>query len=231
MAIQEEYDAIVIGSGEAGKYMAWHLALKGQRVATVEDKQLGGACPNVACLPSKNIIHSAKVVSYFRRGDEFGLEHGDFKVEMAKINSRRKQMVDGLRKVHITNPEKNHAEIIMGFGRFVGQDSVQVALNGGGTRTLRSSQIFIDTGSRATIDLVPGLIESKPLTHVEALELETVPEHLLILGGGHVGLEFAQAMRRFGARVTVIERNQALAQWEDPDVSDGIAQLFQDEGI
>lgn len=231
MSIQEEYDAIVIGSGEAGKFMAWHLASKGQRVASVEDKQVGGACPNVACLPSKNIIHSAKVASYFRRGAEFGLGQGDGKVDMSVVSARRKQMVDGLRQVHIANYEKSHAEIIMGFGRFVAENSVQVALKAGGTRTLTADRIFLDTGSRSTIDLIPGLVESRPLTHVEALELNVVPEHLLILGGGPVGLEFAQAMRRFGARVTIIERSQALAQWEDSDVSEGIAQLFHDEGI
>jgi pyruvate/2-oxoglutarate dehydrogenase complex dihydrolipoamide dehydrogenase (E3) component len=231
MSATEQYDAIVIGSGEAGKFMAWHLASRGQRVADVEDKQLGGACPNIACLPSKNIIHSAKVASYFRRGAEFGIAHGDWHVDMAAVSARRKEMIEGLHRLHLANFAKSHAEAVMGFGRFVADKTIEVAINSGGTRTLYSDQIFLDTGSRATIDPIPGLLESTPLTHVEALELPVLPEHLLILGGGYVGLEFAQAMRRFGSRVTVIERSRVLVQREDPDVSEGIAQLLHDEGI
>jgi pyruvate/2-oxoglutarate dehydrogenase complex dihydrolipoamide dehydrogenase (E3) component len=231
MSTPEQYDAIVIGSGEAGKYMSWHLGSLGQHVINIEDKRIGGACPNVACLPSKNVIHSAKVASYFRRGAEFGMVQGDWRVDMAGVNARRRQMVDSDRKVHLANYAKSHAEIVMGFGRFIAEKTVEVALNAGGTRTLRSDRIFLDTGSRATIEPVPGLLESSPLTHVEALELIVLPEHLLIVGGGFVGLEFAQAMRRFGARVTVIERNPSIAHREDPDVIEGLQQLFHDEGI
>jgi pyruvate/2-oxoglutarate dehydrogenase complex dihydrolipoamide dehydrogenase (E3) component len=227
----EQYDAIIIGSGEAGKYMAWTLGGQGQRVIAVEDKRIGGACPNVACLPSKNVVHSAKVAQYFQRGSEFGIVHRDWRVDMAGVNARRQMMVDGLQQVHLANFAKSHAEIVMGFGRFIADKTIEVALNSGGTRTLRSDRIFIDTGSRATIDPIPGLAESKPLTHIEVLELTILPEHLLVLGGGFVGLEFAQAMRRFGARVTVIERNPSIAHREDPDVIEGLEQLFHDEGI
>jgi pyruvate/2-oxoglutarate dehydrogenase complex dihydrolipoamide dehydrogenase (E3) component len=227
----ERYDAIIIGSGEAGKYISWTLAAQGQRVVTVEDKRIGGACPNVACLPSKNVVHSAKAADYFRRGAEFGIVHGDWRVDMAGVNARRQRMVDGLRQVHLANFAKSHAEIVMGFGRFVAEKTIEVALNAGGTRTLRSDRIFLDTGSRATVEPIPGLPEAAPLTHVEALELTVLPEHLLILGGGFVGLEFAQAMRRFGARVTIIERNPSIAHREDPDVVEGLEQLFHDEGI
>jgi pyruvate/2-oxoglutarate dehydrogenase complex dihydrolipoamide dehydrogenase (E3) component len=231
MSAPEQYDAIIIGSGEAGKYMAWTLAAKGQHVITVEDKRIGGACPNVACLPSKNVVHSAKVASYFQRGAEFGIAHGDWRVDMAGVNTRRQKMVDGLQQIHVANFAKNKGEIVMGFGRFVAEKTIEVTLNAGGTRTLHSDRIFLDTGSRATIESVPGLAESTPLTHIELLELTVLPEHLLILGGGFVGLEFAQAMRRFGARVTVIERNASLAHREDPDAIEGIKQLFDDEGI
>jgi pyruvate/2-oxoglutarate dehydrogenase complex dihydrolipoamide dehydrogenase (E3) component len=119
----------------------------------------------------------------------------------------------------------------MGFGRFIAEKTVEVALNDGGTRTLRSDRIFLDTGSRATIDPIPGLAESAPLTHIEALSLTVLPEHLLVLGGGFIGLELAQAMRRFGARVTIIERNPNIAHREDPDVIEGLQQLFHDDGI
>src|SRR3984957_4484002 len=231
MSIPEQYDAIVIGSGEAGKYMSWTLGSQGQRVIALEDKRIGGACPNVACLPSKNVIHSAKVAQYFQRGAEFGMVHGGWRVDMAGVNARRQKMVDGNLQVHLTNFAKSHVEVVMGFGRFIAEKTIQVALNAGGTRTLLSGRIFLATGSRATIEPTPGLAESTPLTHIEALELTVLPEHLLILGGGFVGLEFAQAMRRFGARVTVVERNPSIAHREDSDVAEVLQQLFHDDGI
>ena len=231
MSSPEMYDALVLGTGEAGKFMSWHLGSLGKRVAAIEKKKIGGACPNVACLPSKNVVHSAKVASYFQRGSEFGMVHGEWHVDMAGVRSRKQKMVDGLQELHLNNFRKSGAEIVMGFGHFVGEKTIQVELNDGGTRTLSAEKIFIDTGSRATIDPLPGLVEANPLTHVEALELDVLPEHLIILGGGYVGLEFAQAMRRFGANVTVVERNSRLAHREDPDVSEAIEQLFRDEGI
>ena len=231
MSTPEQYDAIVIGSGEGGKYLAWHLGSQGKKVANVEDKRIGGACPNIACLPSKNVVHSAKVASFFQRGAEFGIVHGKWHVDMAAVSARRQRMIDGLRDMHLANYAKSHAEIVMGFGRFIADKTIEVALNAGGTRTLRSDYIFIDTGSRATIDPIPGLAESTPLTHIEVLELTTLPKHLLILGGGFIGLEFAQAMRRFGANVTIIERNPSLVHRDDPDVIELVHQLFKDEGI
>jgi pyruvate/2-oxoglutarate dehydrogenase complex dihydrolipoamide dehydrogenase (E3) component len=227
----EQYDAIVIGSGEAGKWMAWTLGAQGQRVIAVEDKRIGGACPNVACLPSKNVVHSAKVASYFQRGAEFGIVQNGWHVDMAGVNARRQKMVDGNLQVHLTNFAKSHVEVVMGFGRFIAEKTIEVALNAGGTRTLRSDRIFLATGSRATIEPTPGLAESTPLTHIEALELTVLPDHLLILGGGFVGLEFAQAMRRFGARVTIVERNPSIAHHEDPDVVEGLQQLLRDDGV
>ncbi|HWW99151.1 MAG TPA: FAD-dependent oxidoreductase, partial [Edaphobacter sp.] len=227
----EQYDAIIIGSGEAGKYMSWTLGAQGQRVINIEDKRIGGACPNVACLPSKNVVHSAKVAQYFQRGAEFGMVHGGWRVDMAGVNARRQKLVDGNLQVHLANYAKSHAEIVMGFGRFIAEKTVEVALNDGGTRALRSDRIFLTTGSRATIEPIPGLAESAPLTHIEALSLTVLPEHLLVLGGGFIGLELAQAMRRFGARVTIIERNPSIAHREDSDVIEGLEQLFHDDGI
>jgi pyruvate/2-oxoglutarate dehydrogenase complex dihydrolipoamide dehydrogenase (E3) component len=231
MSTPEQYDALIIGSGEAGKYLSWHLGSQGKKVANVEDKRLGGACPNIACLPSKNVIHSAKVASFFQRGSEFGIVHGDWHVDMEAVSARRQRMIDGLRDMHLSNYAKSNAEIVMGFGRFIADKTIEVALNAGGTRTLRSDYIFLDTGSRAIIDTIPGLVESAPLTHIEVLELTVLPDHLLVLGGGFIGLELAQAMRRFGANVTIIERNPTLVHREDPDVTAGLHQLFDDEGI
>jgi pyruvate/2-oxoglutarate dehydrogenase complex dihydrolipoamide dehydrogenase (E3) component len=231
MSATEHYDAIVLGTGEAGKYMGWHLAAQGQRVAAIEKDDIGGACPNVACLPSKNIIHSAKVASYFQRGEEFGVVHGEWHVDMSGVRSRRQRMIDGLHELHLANFSKSGAEIVLGFGRFVGERTLQVDLGAGGQRILRAERVFVDTGSRATLEPLPGLAAAKPLSHVEALQLDVVPEHLIIVGGGYVGLEFAQAMRRFGARVTIVERNPRLAHREDSDVSEALQQLFHDERI
>jgi pyruvate/2-oxoglutarate dehydrogenase complex dihydrolipoamide dehydrogenase (E3) component len=227
----EQYDAIVLGTGEAGKHMAWHLGASGKRVAAIERNLLGGACPNVACLPSKNVVHSAKVASYFERGKEFGMLTGKWTVSMPLVRARKRQMVEELHQIHVANFARSKVEIVMGQGSFVGDRTLRVAFPEGGERVLHGDQIFINTGTRAAIPKVPGMAEASPLTHVEALELDTVPEHLLILGGGYVGLEFAQAMRRLGSRVTIMERNDRLLDREDQDVSEAVTKLFQDEGI
>jgi pyruvate/2-oxoglutarate dehydrogenase complex dihydrolipoamide dehydrogenase (E3) component len=231
MSAAEEYDVVVLGSGAPGKLLAWTLASQGKRLAVIERRYVGGSCPNIACLPSKNVIHGAKVASYFRRGAEFGIAAGDWKVDMAAVRDRKRKMVDGLVALHREKYRESGAELVMGHGRFVAPRTVEVALNAGGTRTLRGQTVIIDTGSRARIDDIPGLAESRPLTHVEALDLDHLPEHLIVLGGGYVGLELAQAFRRFGSRVTVVERNGALIHREDPDVTEAIERLFRDEGI
>ncbi len=222
---------MVLGSGAAGKLLAWTLASQGNHLAVIERQYIGGSCPNIACLPSKNVIHSAKVASYFRRGAEFGIAAGDWKIDMPSVRDRKRKMVDGLVALHREHYRASGAELVMGSGRFVAPRTIEVALNAGGTRTLEGKTVVIDTGSRARIDNTPGLADSRPLTHVEALDLDHQPEHLLVLGGGYVGLELAQAFRRFGSRVTVIERNGSLIHREDPDVTEAIEQLFRDEGI
>ena len=231
MSQPEEYDALVLGSGEAGKYIAWHLASTGSRVAVIERRYVGGSCPNVACLPSKNIIQSAKVAAYFRRSDEFGITKDAWKIDMAGVRARKRRMVDGLMQLQYGRYKATGTELVMGEGRFVAPKTLEVKLADGGGRTLRGDRIIISTGSRATVEDVPGLRESHPMTHVEALELDYVPEHLVIIGGGYVGLEFAQAMRRFGSRVTIVERNAHLAHREDPDVYEALHELCRHEGI
>ena len=231
MSQPEEYDVVVLGSGAAGKLLAWTLAAQGKRVAVVERRYVGGACPNIACLPSKNIIHSAKIADYFRRGAEFGIASGERKVDMAAVRDRKRKMVDGLVAMHLEKYRQSGAELVMGHGRFVAPKTIEVALNAGGTRTLRGQTVIIDTGSRARMDDTTGLADSHPLTHIEALDLGEIPGHLIVLGGGYVGLELAQAFRRFGSRVTVVERSGALIHREDPDVTEAIERLFRDEGV
>src|ERR1700752_3566514 len=227
----EEFDLVVLGGGTGSTVAAWTFAGEGKRVAVVDRKYIGGSCPNIACLPSKNVIHSAKVASYFRRAAEFGIAPGDWTIDMAAVRGRKRAMVDGLVEIHLEKYRESGAELVMGSGRFVAPKTIEVALNAGGTRTLRGQAVVINTGSRARIDDTPGLSESRPLTHVEALDLDHLPGHLIVLGGGYVGLELAQAFRRFGSRVPVVERNGALIHREDPDVTAAVEQLFRDEGI
>jgi pyruvate/2-oxoglutarate dehydrogenase complex dihydrolipoamide dehydrogenase (E3) component len=227
----ENYDLVVLGSGEAGKYLAWTLGKHGLKVALIERKYIGGSCPNIACLPSKNVIHSAKIASYFRRSEEFGITKTDWKIDALGVRERKRAMVKDLVDVHLRNFKASAVDLVIGTGRFVGPKTIQVTAPNAATRTLRGKHIVISTGSRATIDPVPGLAAANPLTHIEALELDHTPEHLIVLGGGYIGLEFSQAMRRFGSRVTLIERNGRLVHREDPDVSDALQSLFKDEGI
>jgi pyruvate/2-oxoglutarate dehydrogenase complex dihydrolipoamide dehydrogenase (E3) component len=227
----EEYDVAVLGSGEAGKYIAWTLAKKGMRAVVIERKYVGGSCPNIACLPSKNIIHSAKVASYFWRSGEFGITKDNCQIHMSGVRDRKRKMVDGLVNMHLANFKTSGAELLMGSGRFIGPKTIEVALADGGTRLLRGEKVIISTGSRTAVEHIPGLPEASPLTHIEALDLDHIPEHLLIIGGGYVGLELAQAMRRFGSRVTIIDRNARLAHREDQDVTDMLHEICGEEGI
>ena len=227
----EEYDLLVLGSGVAGKLISWTLAKQGMKTAVIERKYVGGSCPNIACLPSKNIIHSAQVASYFRRSEEFGITKENWKINMPAVRERKRKMVTDLVDIHLDAYKKSGAELVMGSGRFVGPKTLEVTSAEGTSRLLRGKRVLINTGTRATIDPTPGLAESKPLTHIEALELDRIPEHLLVLGGGFVGLELSQAMRRFGSRVTVIDRNARLAHREDEDISEALHELFRDEGI
>jgi pyruvate/2-oxoglutarate dehydrogenase complex dihydrolipoamide dehydrogenase (E3) component len=227
----EEYDVVVLGSGEGGKYVAWTLARKGKRVALVERQYIGGSCPNIACLPSKNIIHSAKVASYFARSEEFGITKPSYTVDMAAVRERKRTMVRGLVDVHLKNFQSSGAELILGSGRLIAPGTIEVTLNEGGTRVLRGEDVVLSTGTKAIVDGTPGLVESAPMTHIEALELAQVPKHLIVLGAGFIGLELAQAMRRFGSEVTVIDRNQRVIHREDEDVCAEIETLFRDEGI
>jgi pyruvate/2-oxoglutarate dehydrogenase complex dihydrolipoamide dehydrogenase (E3) component len=231
MANAERYDLVVLGSGEAGKYLAWTLAAEGKRAAVIERRYVGGSCPNIACLPSKNVIHTAKVASYFRRAGEFGIRADGWALDMAGVRDRKRAMVDGLVEMHRHKFEASGAVLVMGTGAFVGPKTIEVALSAGGTRTLCGDIVVISTGSRARVGDTPGLREARPLTHVEALDLDRLPGHLVVLGGGYIGLEMAQYMRRLGSRVTVVERNGALIHREDPDVTGAVAELFRDEGI
>lgn len=227
----EEFDVVILGGGTGSTLAAWTFASEGKRVAVVDRQYIGGSCPNIACLPSKNIIHSAKVASYLRHSEEFGITHNGFKIDMAGVRERKRKMVHGLNEMYLENYAHTGAELIFGEGRFVGRRTVEVVLREGGRRQLHGTNVIVSTGTRAAIGAIPGLAEARPLTHIGALELDVVPEHLLVIGGGYVGVELAQAMRRFGSRVTVIDTNKRLMAREDEDVCDALRSLLQDEGI
>lgn len=231
MPATERYDAIVIGSGEGGKYLAWHLAQAGQKVAVIERRWIGGSCPNINCLPSKNEIWSAGVARIVARAGDFGVTTGPITVDMSKVVQRKRAMVESLVAFHLERYKATGAELIMGHARIVAPGMVEVALNEGGTRRLAAKKLFLNLGTHASIPPVPGLAEAEPLTHVEALELDRLPGHLVVVGGGYVGLELAQAYRRFGSRVSIIDHGQRLLGHEDPDVSEEIRRILEAEGI
>lgn len=227
----EQYDLVILGGGTGSTIAAWTFGSEGQRVAVIDRKYIGGSCPNIACLPSKNVIHSAKVASYVRHSDEFGIAHGAFAIDMSRVRDRKRKMVTGLNEMYLDNYKHTGAELIFGSGRFVAPRTVEVTLPDETTRCLRGTNVIISTGTRAALGSTPGLADAQPLTHIEALELDQLPEHLLVIGGGYVGIELSQAMRRFGGRVSVIDRNQHLMTREDLDVCEGLRRLLEDEGI
>jgi pyruvate/2-oxoglutarate dehydrogenase complex dihydrolipoamide dehydrogenase (E3) component len=227
----EHYDVLILGSGGGGKLTAWHNGRSGRRTAVVERQWIGGSCPNVACLPSKNEIRSAEVAHLARNGARFGTMTGPVKVDMAKVRQRKREMVDALIAAHLHNYQTSGAELIMGSGRFVAPKTIEVSLNDGGTRTLTGDKVFLNVGTHAAIPNSPGLEGSKPLTHIEALELDVLPAHLIVIGGGYAGLELAQAYRRFGAEVTVVEAGPQLMAREDADVAQEIHRVLSDEGV
>jgi pyruvate/2-oxoglutarate dehydrogenase complex dihydrolipoamide dehydrogenase (E3) component len=225
------YQALVIGSGEGGKYLAWHLARSGLKVAVIERRLIGGSCPNTNCLPSKNETWSAKVADLVHRASEFGSITGPVTTDMSKVVARKRAMIDGLIKLHLDLFKESGAELIMGDARFVAPKTVDVSLNDGGMARFTADRLFINIGTHATIPDIPGLATSKPMTNIEVLELDRLPSHLIVLGGGYVGLELAQTYRRFGSKVTIIEAGPQLAGREDPDVANEVTEALRSENI
>ena len=207
------------------------MAQSGRRTAVVERRWIGGSCPNIACLPSKNEIWSARVAHLAHHAGQFGTVAGPVETDMAAVRQRKRDMVNREVELHLQNYKTTGAELIMGSGRFVAPKTVEVQLNDGGTRVLAGEQVFLNLGTHAAIPRVPGLEAARPLTHIEALELDYLPSHLIVLGGGYVGLEMAQAYRRFGSRVTVIEAGPQIMGREDADVADEMQRILSDEGI
>jgi pyruvate/2-oxoglutarate dehydrogenase complex dihydrolipoamide dehydrogenase (E3) component len=231
MPQSEIFDVVILGSGQGGKLLAWHLARSGKKVAAVERRWVGGSCPAVACMPSKNELWSARVAHVVRNAAHFGTVVDGIKVDMERVRRRKQDMIDREIEFHLNAYKESGAELIMGSGRFIGPKTLELALNEGGTRVLLGNEVVINVGSHAVIPDIPGLVEARPLTHIEALELDNAPRHLIVLGGGYTGIELAQAYCRFGSRVTIVEPGPQIMGREDPDIAQEMARLLGSEGI
>lgn len=227
-----EFDAIIIGVGQAGNPLAARLASKGWRTAVVERSFAGGTCINYGCTPTKTMIASARVAYQCRRAAEYGIQAGGIKVAMAKVRSRKDAMVKMFREgVEKSLNDTKNLELIYGEARFLEQNRLSVSLRKGGTRVIKGKKIFINTGARPEIPEIEGLNSIDYLDSTSIMDLTEVPEHLIIIGGGYIGLEFGQMFRRFGSTVTIIERSDQIASKEDPDVSEALQKIFQEDHI
>jgi len=231
MSQAERFDTVILGSGQGGKLLAWHLAHSGRKVAVVERRWVGGSCPAVACMPSKNVLWSARVAHLVQNAAQFGTLADAVKIDMRKVRSRKQDMIDREIEFHLNAYKTSGAELIMGSGRFVGPKTIEVTLNDGGTRLLSGDDVVINIGTHAAIPNIPGLEAARALTHIEALELDCLPSHLIVLGGGYVGVEMAQAYRRFGSRVTIVEPGRQLMGREDADIAEEMRGILAGEGI
>ena len=223
----ESFDAIVIGAGQAGPALAARCAREGLRTAVIERGHFGGTCVNVGCVPTKTMVASARAIHMARRGSEFGFSAGDVEVKMARIKARKDEIVLKSRSgVQQWMQGLKNAEVIQGDAKFIGPQTVRI-----GVRTLTAPRIFINVGGRSVVPDLAGLSDVPYLDNASIMELTEVPDHLVVVGGSYIGLEFAQMMRRFGAQVTVVERSAKLLSREDEDVSDGIRAILEAEGV
>jgi pyruvate/2-oxoglutarate dehydrogenase complex dihydrolipoamide dehydrogenase (E3) component len=226
------YEAIIIGSGQGGTPLAEAFAQAGRRTALVEREHVGGTCVNVGCTPSKTMVASARVAFLSRRAADYGVRTGPVSLDLAAVRQRKRNIVDEWRDGQQGRLERTeHLDLLLGEARFTGPKSIEVALQGGGRRRLTADLVFINTGERPAVPSIPGLDAVPTLNSTSIMELDTVPEHLLVLGGGYVGLEFGQMFRRFGSRVTIVERGPQVLGHEDLDVAEAVAGILKEDGI
>jgi pyruvate/2-oxoglutarate dehydrogenase complex dihydrolipoamide dehydrogenase (E3) component len=232
MSASDQYQAIVIGSGQGGNPLCAALAGAGLRTALIERKHVGGTCINEGCTPTKTMVASARVAYLARRGADYGVQTGAIGIDMQRIRQRKRDIVNTFRDGGQARIEKTaNLELIFGEASFAGPKSVLVKLNAGGRRVLSADQIFINAGARPAVPAIDGLKDVPFLDSTSIMELAAVPEHLLVLGGGYVGLEFGQMFRRFGSRVTVVQSGAQLLAREDADVAAEIAAIMRQDGI
>ena len=228
----DHYDAIVIGSGQAGTPLSIALAEAGRKTALVESQHVGGTCINVGCTPTKTMVASARIAYLARRAADYGIRCGPVSVDLGQVHRRKQAIVDDFRAGEQRRLEDaKNVELIFGEAHFTGPNVVEVRLNAGGTRTLTADTIFINTGARPARPRIAGLDSVRALDSTSIMELQELPEHLLVLGGGYVGLEFGQMFRRFGSAVTVVQHGKQLLGREDPDVAAEVYKLLETDGI
>jgi pyruvate/2-oxoglutarate dehydrogenase complex dihydrolipoamide dehydrogenase (E3) component len=228
----ERFDAIILGTGQAGKPLALDLGAAGRHTAVVEREHVGGTCINVGCTPTKTMAASARIAYLARRAGDYGIHCGPIHVDLAEVRKRKQAIVDDFRNGSQSRLEKaDNVELIFGEASFTAPKVVEVTLKEGGTRTLTADTIFINTGGRPARPAIPGLDSVRSLDSTSIMELDAVPEHLLVLGGGYIGLEFGQMFRRFGSAVTVVQHGKQLLAREDPDVAEEVRKLLEEDGI
>ncbi len=228
----ESFDAIVIGSGQAGKPLTIDLARAGWKTALIEREHIGGTCVNVGCTPTKTMVASARVAYLARRAGDYGVRLPQVAVDMAAVRARKRAIVERFR--NFSTDKLQHTQnvsLMFGSASFVDATSVDVRLNGGGTRRLSAPKIVINTGGRAFVPPIPGLGSVPYLDSTSVMELAEVPRHLVVIGGGYIGLEFGQMYRRFGSDVTIVQRGARLVEREDPDISDAVRNILEEDGI
>jgi pyruvate/2-oxoglutarate dehydrogenase complex dihydrolipoamide dehydrogenase (E3) component len=227
----EHYDAIVIGTSQGGRFLPVELAKEGRKVALVERGQLGGTCVNTGCTPTKTMVASARLAYQARRGAEYGLRIGPVSVDLAAVRERKRAMVAGARQNYASRLTQDGLDLIEGEAHFTGPRTVEIALKDGETRQISAPVIVVDVGTRPRPLAIPGAGDIPVLDSTSIMELDELPEHLIMLGGGYIGLEFGQMFRRFGSEVTIIQAAPRLMMIEDDDVSDEVAAILRDDGI
>jgi len=231
MTTPQHYDALVVGAGQAGTPLSMALAQAGMHTAVIDRAHVGGTCVNEGCTPTKTMVASGRVAYLARRAADYGVHTGPISVDLAKVRERKRNMVDSFRNSSQSRIEKTaNLELIFGEARFTGPKIIEVRLKGGGVRTLSGEHIFINAGTRASRPDLPGLDSVPFLDNISIMELDSVPEHLLVLGGGYIGLEFGQLFRRFGSHVTIVQSAGQLLTREDPDVADEVAKILREDG-
>src|SRR4030095_9376330 len=230
--VVDQYDGIIIGSGQGANPLALALAKTGRKTALVERQYVGGTCINYGCTPTKTMVASGRVAYLARRASNYGVRAGKIEIDMGKVRERKRAIVQSFRQGSERRiREAANLDFLQGEASFVNPNTLEIKVSGGQVLRIRGKTIFINTGCRPAVPQMSALNEVPWLDSTSIMELDRVPEHLLVLGGGYIGLEFGQMFRRFGSAVTVVQRGRQLLAREDPDVAEAVAAILREDGI